>query len=86
MNPSEPEKVTLPYLTKYEKARILGERAQQLSLGSSPNISLPSEEGNDPLEIARLELTFKKMPMMIKRYLPDGSFEIWDVNKLKSHY
>ncbi|EXX52603.1 Rpo26p [Rhizophagus irregularis DAOM 197198w] len=76
----EKEKVTTPYMTKYEKARILGTRALQISMNAP--ILVPRENETDPLEIAKKELRFKKIPLMIRRYLPDGSFEDWNVRDL----
>lgn len=79
----EDKRITLPFLTKYEKARVLGERAQQISLGSPVEIATSS---TDPLEIARKELFLKKIPLSIKRYLPDGTVEIWNVNEMNLSY
>ncbi|GBB90295.1 hypothetical protein RclHR1_01720016 [Rhizophagus clarus] len=76
----EKEKVTTPYMTKYEKARILGTRALQISMNAP--ILVPRENETDPLEIAKKELRFKKIPLMIRRYLPDGSYEDWNVRDL----
>ena len=39
-------------------------------------------ETTDPLEIARKELRERKIPMVIRRYLPDGSFEDWSIDEL----
>jgi len=76
----EKERVTTPYMTKYEKARILGTRALQISMNAP--ILVPRENETDPLEIAKKELRFKKIPLMIRRYLPDGSYEDWNVREL----
>lgn len=42
-------------------------------------------EETDPLKIAQMELTEQKIPLIIRRYLPDGSYEDWPVNELKRH-
>ena len=63
---------TLPYLTKYEKTKILGLRAQQISYGSVPFVVVPPHV-TDSYEIAQLELTQKKLPYLIKR--PIGKTE-----------
>ncbi|KAG9305153.1 hypothetical protein G9A89_010661 [Geosiphon pyriformis] len=79
--PEKPrEKVTTPYMTKYERARILGTRALQISM----NAPILVDRGNetDPLAIARKELREKKIPLMVRRYLPDGSYEDWHVKEL----
>ena len=61
---------TTPYMTKYEKARILGTRALQIS-GNAP-VLIDVEGMTDPLEIAQKELREKKIPLVVRRYLPDG--------------
>ena len=60
-------KVTSKYLTKYEKTRILGARALQISLGSPPTVDIGNT--TDSYEIAMLELQQKKIPIIIRRYL-----------------
>jgi DNA-directed RNA polymerase I, II, and III subunit RPABC2 len=42
------------------------------------------EPGNDtdPLVIAEKELREKKVPFVVRRYLPDGSYEDWKVDEL----
>lgn len=67
---------TYPFLTKYEKARIIGLRANQLSQGARPFVSVPKEV-TDVRDIARLELAQKKLPFTVKRPLPDGTYECW---------
>jgi len=72
--------VTTPYLTKYERARILGTRALQISMNAP--VLVPLEGESDPLEIAIKELKARKIPLTVRRYLPDGSFEDWKVAEL----
>lgn len=67
-------------MTKYERARILGTRALQIAMGAPVMVELEGE--TDPLEIARKELKDHKIPIIIRRYLPDGSFEDWGVDEL----
>ncbi|KAJ9103871.1 hypothetical protein QFC21_002333 [Naganishia friedmannii] len=74
------KRVTTPYLTKYERARILGTRALQISMNAP--VLVPLEGETDPLEIATKELKQKKIPLVVRRYLPDGSFEDWKVSEL----
>jgi DNA-directed RNA polymerase subunit K/omega len=67
------QKVTLPLMTRFELARVIGVRAQQISLGAP--LCLPVKElGNadDPIAIATLEVTKKALPFVIRRYLPHG--------------
>lgn len=76
---------TTLYLTKYEKARVLGTRAIQISHNAPIMVDLDSANGEkDPLRIAEKELRQKKIPITIRRFLPDGSYEDWDVNELIS--
>nr|GEV39483.1 DNA-directed RNA polymerases II, IV and V subunit 6A-like [Tanacetum cinerariifolium] len=71
---------TSKYMTKYERARILGTRALQISMNAPVMVELEGE--TDPLEIAMKELRMKKIPFTIRRYLPDGSYEDWGVDEL----
>jgi len=75
-------RVTTPYLTKYERARILGTRALQISMNAPVLVPLDGE--TDALQIAIKELSQRKIPLVIRRYLPDGSFEDWSVSELIS--
>lgn len=62
-----------PYtLTKYERARVLGARALQLSNGAKPMVSTSGL--TDVLEIAKKELNEYKLPHIIRRKFPDGSY------------
>jgi DNA-directed RNA polymerase subunit K/omega len=68
--------VTYPFLTLYEKTKILSLRASQLARGAPPFIDVP-ETLMDVYEIARAELEAKRLPYILKRPLPDGEFEYW---------
>ncbi|TIA88918.1 hypothetical protein E3P99_02333 [Wallemia hederae] len=75
------ERVTTPYMTKYERARILGTRALQISMNAP--VLVPIEAGEtDPLQIAIKELSANKVPLIVRRYLPDGSYEDWQCQEL----
>ena len=67
---------TYPFLTNYEKTKIIGLRANQLSKGSVPFIAVPKHI-TDVRDIARLELEQKRLPFIVKRPLPNGQFEYW---------
>ena len=73
---------TIPFLTKYEKARILGQRAKQIETGAKPLVKLP-ENVIDSYIIAELELREKKIPFIIKRPIPSGGFEYWHLKDLE---
>lgn len=74
------KRTTTPYMTKYERARILGTRALQISMNAPVLVDLEGE--TDPLQIAIKELGQKKIPLVIRRYLPDGSYEDWGCDEL----
>ncbi len=63
-------RTTTPFMTKYERARILGTRALQISMNAPVLVDLEGE--TDPLQIAIKELREKKIPLIVRRYLPDG--------------
>jgi DNA-directed RNA polymerases I, II, and III subunit RPABC2 len=72
---------TYPFLTKYERTRIIGQRANELSLGARAYIQVP-EHVTDVREIARLELDQKRLPYIVKRPLPNGQYEYWRLSDL----
>lgn len=72
---------TYPFLTNFEKTKIVGLRANQLSKGSIPFIAVPKHI-TDVRDIARLELEQKRLPFIIKRPLPNGQFEYWRLTDL----
>ena len=79
------EKKTVPFLTKYEKTRVVGERVKQLNNGAKPFIDLKLHVGIevDAFKIAMKELEQKRLPFIIMRPIPDGSFEFWHLNDLE---
>jgi len=74
------ERITLPYLTKFERARILGARSLQISMGAPLMVNTNSE--TDALDLAAKELKERKIPITIRRYLPSGKYEDWQVDEL----
>ena len=67
---------TYPFLTNFERTNIIGLRANQISRGSVPFVSVPKHI-TDVRDIARLELEQKRLPYLVKRPLPNGTFEYW---------
>ena len=63
-----------PTLTRFEKARILGARALQLSLGAPPFIPIPKEVATS-LDLAYTELEKRVIPITIRRVFPNGDFQ-----------
>jgi DNA-directed RNA polymerase I, II, and III subunit RPABC2 len=78
----DPLHKTLPVLTRYEKARILGERAKQLNMGAKPFVEV-DESMIDGYLIALKELEQKAIPFIIQRPLPHGGSEFWRVSDLE---
>jgi DNA-directed RNA polymerase I, II, and III subunit RPABC2 len=74
---------TIPYLTKYEKARVLGQRAKQINSGASVFVKVP-EKVIDGYLIAELELQEKRIPFIIRRPLPNGGSEYWSIKDLEN--
>lgn len=63
-----------PHLTKYERARIIGARALQVSM-SAPILLGETPDIKDPIKIAEMELQNKLLPITVRRKLPDGKYE-----------
>ena len=74
---------TIPHLTKYERARILGQRAKQIECGATPFIKVP-ENVIDGYLIAVLELNQGRIPFIIRRPMPNGGSEYWKVGDLEN--
>ena len=74
---------TIPLLTKYEKTRILGQRAKQIECGAIPLVQVPPNIVDSYL-IAKLELEQNKIPFIIRRPLPNGGMEYWYVSDLEN--
>ena len=73
---------TIPFISKYEKARVLGERAKQLDAGATPFIENLDPTIIDGYLIALKEFEEKKIPFIIQRPLPDGACEYWRLKDL----
>lgn len=65
---------------RYERARVLGTRALQIAMCAPIMVELENE--TDPLQIAMKELKQRKIPIIIRRYLPDHSYEDWSIDEL----
>ena len=78
----DPLHKTIPFLTKYEMTRVIGQRAKQLDSGARAFVKVPINV-IDGYQIALLELEQKKMPFIIKRPYPNGGVEYWNVSDLE---
>mmetsp|Transcript_42182 Transcript_42182/g.30361 ORF Transcript_42182/g.30361 Transcript_42182/m.30361 type:complete len:104 (+) Transcript_42182:125-436(+) len=77
---ADTDRITSKFMTKYERARILGTRALQISKNAP--LMIDPENESDPYKLAEMELSEKKIPFIVRRYLPDSSFEDWKVSEL----
>ena len=79
----DPLHKTIPVLTKYERARVLGQRAKQIDNGSKPYVAVPDNIIEGHL-IAQLELEQKRIPFIIRRPLPgNAGSEYWSLKDLE---
>lgn len=63
-----------PKITRFERARIVGARALQISMGA-PILVEPTKNLANPIDIAIKELEMGILPITIRRTLPDGTFQ-----------
>ena len=73
--------ITRPYLTKYEKTKVLSERAQQLSNGSESFLKNP-ERYSTVTEIALEELRQRQIPFILRRPIANH-YEFWKLEDLQ---
>ena len=72
-------KKTIPILTKFEKARIIGVRLQALAYGAAPCVDTTGLKSIQ--EIVNKELIERKIPYIIRRNLPNGTYEYWKLEE-----
>ena len=73
---------TVPFLTKYERTKILGLRTKQINNGSQIFVTV-DKNVIDGYNIALKELEEKKIPFIIQRPMPNGGSEYWRINDLE---
>jgi DNA-directed RNA polymerase subunit K len=71
----EEVKIGPPYLTKYERARIIGVRALQLNNGAPPLVDPKVVGSTNPLDIARYEVDNGILPVSVYRYTGKGRYQ-----------
>ena len=74
------ENKSKPVMSKYERTKIIGTRAQQIASGSQPLIEVPKYV-TSTLEIAELELNNRKTPFIVKRKV-GSNIEYWKIEDL----
>lgn len=70
-----------PFMSVFERTKILGFRTNQLAQGARPYIVVP-EHVTSTLEIARMELDQRRLPYILKRPMPNGTFEYWRLSDM----
>lgn len=80
-NAPDPNHRSQPWITQYERTKILGFRANQLAQGAIPYINPPAHIVNT-IDIARIELKERRLPFIISRIMPDGTYEFWRLSDL----
>uniref|UniRef100_A0A6C0DT50 RNA polymerase Rpb6 n=1 Tax=viral metagenome TaxID=1070528 RepID=A0A6C0DT50_9ZZZZ len=78
----KPKRTCYPFLTQFERTKVLSFRSSQLAQGAKPFIEV-ADDITDVYTIARMELKAKKLPFIIKRPLPDGDYEYWRLTELE---
>lgn len=74
--------ITLPLITSFEKAVLMGRRAENIKDGAKPQVPV-KESDIDFIEIAEREIKSKRLPnMKIVRLLPDKTREEFDPNQM----
>jgi len=81
-NVIDPLHKTTPFLTKYERTRVIGQRAKQINSGSKPYVVVP-DHILDGYIIAQMELVQKRLPFIIERPIHGGGCEYWRVRDLE---
>lgn len=72
---------TYPLLTQYERTKCLSFRASQIGHGAKPYVKVPPGM-TDSYQIAKLELESKRLPFILRRPLPNGTYEVWKLSDL----
>jgi DNA-directed RNA polymerase subunit K/omega len=71
------KRITKPYLTTYEKTKIISIRAQQIASGGKVYLDYIPNPRPSPISLAKMELETRKTPIIIRRPLPEGDYEVW---------
>lgn len=69
-----------PILTKYERTKLLSSRIIQLNSGNPPLVDITGLKST--YEIALKELNERKIPLLVKKIMPDGSYREFDISEL----
>jgi hypothetical protein len=77
-----------PFLTTFERVKVLGQRVDELNEGEDAKINLDdplefSGDRTEVIDIAKAELLLKRLTYSLKKVHPNGDYEIWQLNELK---
>lgn len=74
---------TSPFLSIYEKTSMIGLRLSQLAYGA-PSVLSPEQLENCSTikDIVQKEFETKKIPLMVKRVLPNNKVEYWKIEDM----
>jgi len=70
-----------PHLTQYERTKCLSFRASQIGHGAKPYVKVPPGM-TDSYQIAKLELESRRLPYILRRPQPNGTYEVWKLSDL----
>lgn len=80
---NDDDRISINRLTKYEKTKIICARSQQIENGSKIMLNYEGDINKlQSIQIAELELQNNVIPILIKRFLPNGDYEVWKVSEL----
>ena len=82
-NIKEINKITRPFITKYEIVKLLATRTNQLARGAKPMIK-NVDYSITPKDLAKLELKEKVIPLIVLRPIPNGKSERWKITEFKN--
>ena len=74
-------KTTKPFLTKYEKVKLLAFRTNQIARGAKPMIKIQYNMSSK--NIAKAELNERVIPLLLLRPIPNGKAELWNIRELE---
>ena len=80
---SKSVKVGPDRITRFERARIVGARALQLSMGAPVLLQMENLDAKSPLVIAEMELRAKFLPLSIRRTMPNRTYQVIPLQKLR---
>lgn len=81
LSEDDPYHTSMPFLSVFEKTKILGMRTNQLAQGARPYVIVP-EHITNVLDIAKMELEQRRLPFIIKRHMPNGTYEKFRISDM----